>query len=127
MTLLEIVDDRWLCASISTLPGATLTPKPEWDALTLTVNGKMFALHCEDPRGNALLTLKGKPEDNEALRHEYAEVIPGYYCNKTHWNSVLLETAPLAEEHLRELLEESYRLVFASLTKKAQREIAAAH
>ena len=42
--------------------------------------------------------------------------------DKRSWNSIDLNGA-LPEEVLREMIDESYRLVFEKLTKKLQREI----
>ena len=28
------------------------------------------------------------PDEGEFLRSQYEDIIPGYYCNKKHWNSV---------------------------------------
>jgi predicted DNA-binding protein (MmcQ/YjbR family) len=79
------------------------------------VGGKMFALVNVDP-GN-LVTLKVLPEDGEALRAIHSFVKPGYYMDKRHWISVDL-VPEVTEEELRALIEDSYQLVRASLTKK---------
>ena len=50
-----------------------------------------------------------------------------YHMNKKHWNSVLLETATLSPEHIAELVEASYDLVFAGLTKRRQGELRERH
>ena len=87
------------------------------------VGGKLFAAICKDGAGNdALLTLKLPPEENRFLREQYEDILPGYYCNKEHWSSIRLEGS--VPDHLvRELMETSYRLVLAGLSKKKQREI----
>jgi predicted DNA-binding protein (MmcQ/YjbR family) len=79
------------------------------------VGGKMFALVNVDP-GN-LVTLKVLPEDGEALRAIHSFVKPGYYMDKRHWISVDL-VPEVTEEELSALIEDSYQLVLASLTKK---------
>ena len=62
------------------------------------------------------------PEENRFLREQYEDILPGYYCNKEHWSSIRLEGS--VPDHLvRELMETSYRLVLAGLSKKKQREI----
>lgn len=49
-------------------------------------------------------------------------IIPGYYMNKTHWNSIYLD-ADIPSSFVEELIEHSYQLVFHKLTKKAQQAI----
>ena len=60
--------------------------------------------------------------DDGAARQQYADVVPGFYSDKRTWNSVYLDGA-VPEETLRAMCDMSYELVFAKLTKKAQREI----
>lgn len=120
------IDEDWLARTVAPWPGASAALKPEWDTFVLTVAGKIFGLFGIGS-GELLLTVKGDPLENEALRQEFPEVIPGYHVNKKHWISVRLERCTLSEAHLAELVEESYSLVFASLTKKLQAEISAAH
>lgn len=56
------------------------------------------------------------------MRSEYRDIVPGYYMNKTHWNSVYLDgTVP--EDILKEMINQSYNLIFNSLSKKKQKEI----
>lgn len=122
-SLVAAVDENWLQQAADRLPGAVLTRKPEWEALTLTVGGRLFGMYGADNLGRLILTMKGDPLENEALRQEFAEIVPGYYANKQHWNSVLLEHATFSAERLGEMLEESYTLVFGGLTKKLQAEL----
>lgn len=122
-SLATLVNEDWLQHIADRLPGAILADKIEWEALTLTVGGKLFAMYGEDNLGRQIITFKGDPSGNEALRQKFAEVVPGYYSNKKHWNSVLLEKATLSAEHLISLLEDSYSLVFGTLTKKLQAEL----
>ena len=122
----HIVDEAWLTDLVAAWPGAEAAEKPEWETFVLTVSGKIFGIFGVGS-GELLLTLKGNPLDNEALRQEFPEVVPGYHVNKKHWNSVRLEASSLGREHLAELIEESYALVFASLTKKLQAELREIH
>lgn len=116
----------WLTALVRDFPGAEAGVKPEWDVCVLSVEGKIFGLFSENS-GEQLLTLKGDPLENEALRQTYPEVIPGYHMNKRHWNSVRLGVSSLPLDHVSELVEASYDLVFASLTKRLQRELRERH
>ncbi|MEN8238948.1 MAG: MmcQ/YjbR family DNA-binding protein [Actinomycetota bacterium] len=84
------------------------------------VADKMFAL--VNIEGDDFVTLKALPEDGEALRAQYDFVREGYYMNKRHWITVdLVDGVPMDE--VKELIEESYRLVFESLPKKRQAEL----
>lgn len=116
------IDEAWLTELVTAWPGAEAAEKPEWETFVLTVAGKIFGIFGVGS-GELLLTFKGDPLDNEALRQAYPEVVPGYHVNKKHWNSVRLGISTLEPEHLAEMIEESYSLVFASLTKRLQAEI----
>lgn len=84
----------------------------------------MFAAVClDDATGKPVyITLKLDPAEGEFFRQQYADIIPGYYMNKVHWNSVRADGA-VPDELLREMLEKSYRLVLGGLSKKKQREL----
>ena len=66
--------------------------------------------------------MKLDPAEGEFLRKQYEDIIPGYYMNKVHWNSVKAEGV-VPDERLKEILEKSYRLVLGSLSKKKQKEL----
>jgi predicted DNA-binding protein (MmcQ/YjbR family) len=102
--------------------GAEEDYKQEWDAIRYSVRGKMFALVGNDKEGRAIISVKHMPEHGEELREKYADIIPGYYMNKMHWSSVFL-SGNLPEAVLKRMLDESYELVFRSLSKKVQNEI----
>ncbi len=116
-------DDQWIADLVQGLPGATFEYKPEWDSWVAWVGPKMFAMRGSHPDKGELLTVKGDPADNETLRAEFDSVEPGYYTNKQHWVSVLLDRAELDRARLEELLAEAYALVRASLPKKVQAEL----
>ena len=120
------VDAEWLSALVASFPGAAAGVKPEWDVFALAVEGKNFGLLGSNS-GETILTLKGDPLENEALRQEFPEVIPGYHMNKRHWNSIRLEKSRLPLDHIAELVEASYDLVFAGLTQRVQRELRQRH
>ena len=88
----------------------------------------MFAALCqpgpEHPQygQRMILNLKCEPILAEHFRQQYADVIPGFYSDKRHWNSVYLDGA-VPDQALRGMCDLSYRLVFEKLTRKAQREI----
>ncbi len=66
------------------------------------------------------VSLKCDPEWAEELRDRYTSVIPGYYMNKRHWNTVILDQN-VPDELVYRLIDHSYELVFKKL-KKSERE-----
>ena len=96
--------------------------KEEWNATRYMVCGKMFAVIHNDSEGIPVISVKNIPEHGIELREKYSEIIPGYHFNKTHWSSVYLN-GHLPEEVLRQMIDESYTLVFKKLPLRDQREI----
>ncbi len=84
----------------------------------------MFAAVClDDATGKPVyITCKLDPAEGDFLHRQYEDIIPGYYMNKVHWNSVKAE-GNVPDALLREMLEKSYRLVLGSFSKKKQREL----
>lgn len=119
----------WLEDYLSLKPGVTRDYKAEWGWHRFKVGGKMFAalMHPSDKYDPAyaekdLLNLKCDPLLAEHWRGEYPEVMPGFYSDKRTWNSVDLG-GNLPEDFLRQMIDDSYRLVFEKLTKRQQHEI----
>ena len=89
------------------------------DTLVFKVGGKMFCLtslkgwEAENP----FLNLKCEPERAIELREQYEAIQPGYHMSKVHWNSVYVK-GDVANKMLVELINDSYDLVFESLSKK---------
>ena len=69
-----------------------------------------------------LINLKCDPEEAILLREKYTDVIPGYYMNKKHWNSVKTN-GKISEKLIEEWIKNSYNLVVAGLPKKLQNEL----
>ena len=94
------------------------------DTLVFKVGGKMFCL--TSLKGwvaeNPFLNLKCDPEKAIELREKYEAIQPGYHMSKVHWNSVYVK-GDVSNTTIIELINDSYELVFASLTKKLQAEI----
>lgn len=95
----------------------------DWQAFNYTVGGKMFAILGKDKHKKPIISLKCNPEKSEELRREYEAINPGYYLNKTHWNSIYYNDDAMSTELISHLIDESYSLVFHSLPKKKQREV----
>jgi len=114
----------WLEEYCLSKRGAKEDFKPEWDATRYSIGGKMFGLQGGDKQKKAIITLKCEPSFGLSVREQYKDIIPGYYMNKEHWNSVYLD-GDVPDEVLKQMIDMSYELVFSSLSKKLQREITA--
>jgi predicted DNA-binding protein (MmcQ/YjbR family) len=96
-------------------PGATESLPFGPENLVLKVGGKMFALISLDAIPPSI-NLKCKPELAEQLREEFSAVRPGYHMNKTHWNTVQMESS-IKWSQVQEWIDHSYDLVRNSLPK----------
>ena len=67
------------------------------------------------------INLKLEPMEGELLRQQYEDIVPGYYSNKQHWNSIKPDGA-VPDELLKQMLDKSYALVLGGLSKKKQQE-----
>ena len=96
----------------------------EWNWIRYHIGGKMFAAVClDDITGKPVyITCKLDPAEGDFLRRQYEDIIPGYYMNKVHWNSVKAE-GNVPDALLREILEKSYQLVLGGFSKKKQRAL----
>ena len=112
----------WLDEYCMNKQSATREYKEEWGATRYMVGGKMFALEGNDKTGRPIITLKLLPEEGDFLRRAHEDILPGYYMNKEHWNSVYLDGC-VPDDVVRDMIDKSYSILFASLTKKAQKEI----
>ncbi len=85
-------------------------------AMVFKVMNKIFALVTwqETPMR---VTLKSSPEDAIRYRELYACVKEGYYMNKKHWNTIILD-GTMKDDILIKMIDESYDLVVSKLTKK---------
>lgn len=113
----------WLDDYCLTQAGATKEYKPEWDATRYMVGGKMFALWGGDKAGKRIITLKLDPVEGNMLRRQHKDIVPGYYMNKVHWNSLYLE-GDVPDDVVKHMVCESHQLILESLSKKRQKEIA---
>lgn len=82
---------------------------------TYKVNAKIFAFSAlgGDPFS---VSLKCEPELAVQLRAAHPAIAPGWHLNKRHWNTVTLD-GTLPARMVRELIEDSYDLVVATLPK----------
>ena len=114
----------WLDSYLLAKPAVTKDLQPDWNWIRYQIGGKMFAavLLGEDD-APYYINVKLPPEEGRFFRAQYPEdVLPGYYSNKEHWNSVKPDGA-VPDDLLREWLDTSYRLVLEGFSRVKQREI----
>ena len=99
-----------------------------FDATTAAIKnqkGKMFAFldfvcpekikkNCDPSApvadGDLFINLKCSPDLIEALRAQYKAVLPGYYSNKNHWNTIIVGK-DVPDDELRKMIRLSFDLV----------------
>lgn len=102
-------------------PGVEETFPFDESTLVYKVMGKMFAI-CDVDHFTGF-TAKCDPEWAIELREQYPEgILPGYHTSKTHWNTIIAESN-VPDDLQRKLIDHSYELVVAGLTKKLQAEL----
>lgn len=114
---------QWIDSYLLEKKGVIKDLQAEWNWIRYKVGDKMFAAVCLDDNNTPYyITLKLEPLEGEFFRSQYEDIIPGYYMNKTHWNSVKADGA-VPDELLKQMLDKSYSLIFSNLTRKKQAEI----
>ena len=80
----------WIDTELLQKSGVNKDLQAEWNWIRYHIGGKMFAAVClDDATGKPVyITCKLDPAEGEFLRKQYEDIIPGYYMNKVHWNSV---------------------------------------
>lgn len=117
----EVYTDEYLMNKT----GVTKDLKEEWNWIRYMIGGKMFAAICLDEANEnkpVYITLKLESLDGDFLRQQYEDIIPGYYMNKVHWNSVK-PNGEVPDDLLMEMLDKSYALVLHGFSRKRQQEI----
>ncbi|MCL1632067.1 MmcQ/YjbR family DNA-binding protein [Sporolactobacillus sp. CPB3-1] len=112
----------WIDAYCLAKKGAEQDYKEEWQATRYMIRGKMFAMRGGDKNNLPIITVKLPPELGARLREEYPAIVPGYYMNKTHWNSLYLDS-DVPESVLKGMLDRSYQLVLKAFSRHVQQEI----
>ncbi len=111
----------WIDEYLMGKTGVTKDHKKEWNWIRYQIGGKLFAAVClNDSDEPYYITLKLEPAEGDFLRKQYEDIVPGYYMNKQHWNSVKPDGA-VPDDLLRDLLDKSYQIVLNGLSKKRQR------
>ena len=91
------------------------------ETLVFKVMGKMYILIGWDE--NPLkVTLKCEPDLALALRAKYHAVSPGYYMNKKHWITVVLDGS-IPDGEILAMIDASYELVVRGLRKSDRKSL----
>lgn len=114
----------WIDEYLLQKPGVTKDLQKDWNWVRYKVGDKMFCAICLSWENEPYyINLKLEPMEGEFFRNQYpGDVIPGYYSNKIHWNSITPDGA-VPDETLKGMLDNSYALVLGGFSKKKQREI----
>jgi predicted DNA-binding protein (MmcQ/YjbR family) len=112
----RIAVKTWLEA----MPGALAEPGPAEGVSLHKVKGKMFAVLSL--RGAESVILKCDPDLVEVLRERYTGVGQRSHLDPRYWIHVSLDSDVPARE-LKRLVERSYELVVANLTRKQKTEL----
>ena len=113
----------WIDSYLTEKTGVTKDIQEEWNWIRYHIGGKMFAAVCRDDDNNPYyITLKLEPLEGEFLRREYEDIIPGYYMNKVHWNSVKV-SGSVPDDVVKDMLDHAYDVVLGSFSRKKQKEI----
>jgi predicted DNA-binding protein (MmcQ/YjbR family) len=89
--------------------------------LVFKLNNKIFALLSLKDESNSC-NLKCDPEKALTLRDDYNGIAPGYHMNKKHWNTVAFNQ-DVSDQLIFELIDHSYALIWASFSKKIQKDL----
>lgn len=93
--------------------------------LVFKVMNKIFAIVGLDDweKGVQKINLKCDPELTIEYRANFEGINPGWHMNKTHWNTVTINTSDVNDAFVQKLINHSYELIVASLPKKIQVEL----
>jgi predicted DNA-binding protein (MmcQ/YjbR family) len=116
-----MMDYETICAYLEGKPAAWRDMPFGPDALVFKVLDKMFALVAwqSDP---LTISLKADPIDSVILRKQYPAIKPGYHLHKKHWNTITLDGS-VPDQEVRRMIDESYDLVVAGMTRANQARI----
>lgn len=97
--------------------------QPQWgNHLLYKVGGKMFLIYNLDNSYPNRFSIKCT-EENFMLLTELDNIIPAPYLARNKWVN-FQDGFKMKQSELKELISESYRLVFERLPKKTQKQIA---
>ncbi|WP_424244042.1 putative DNA-binding protein (MmcQ/YjbR family) [Elusimicrobium posterum] len=113
---------KWLEKYLLSKKGAVKEFHKDFGVDRFLVGGKMFVMWGGDKNEKPIATFKLDPAHGELLREKFKDIVPGYYMNKLHWNSLYLE-GNVPDDTVKEMADESYRIILESLPKAKQKEI----
>ena len=93
-----------------------------FDQVTLVfyIAGKVFCL-ANITEFNSL-NVKCDPDKALELRANYQAVVPGYYMNKKHWNTIKVNE-DVTDELIKQWIKDSYNLVILTLPKSKRPDL----
>ena len=113
----------WIDEFLLQKKGVTKDLQADWNWIRYQIGGKMFAAVCLNEQNEPYyITLKLEPSEGDFLRSQYEDIIPGYYMNKIHLNSINPD-GRVPDELLKDMLDKSYQLVLGGFSKKKQQEL----
>ena len=115
---MNIIELREFCLS---LPCSSEDMPFDETTVCFRVANKIFAMTDTEDIPTRV-NLKCEPELAIHLREIYSSIIPGYHCNKKHWNTLILDGS-LSIELIKKLIQHSYTLIFKSLKVKQKNEL----
>ena len=92
------------------------------DLSVFKAGGKVYALSRLGASEPLRVSLKCEPDIAVGLRAAHAAITPGYHLNKRHWNTVVIDGS-LPEQMVVDMIEDSYDLVVATLSKRRRAEL----
>lgn len=100
----------WIDEYLLGKEGVTKDLQKDWNWIRYQIGGKMFAAVCLGEQDEPYyITLKLEPLEGDFLRQQYEDIVPGYYMNKTHWNSIKPD-GEVPDDLLKDLLDKSYAI-----------------
>ncbi|MBE5771956.1 MAG: MmcQ/YjbR family DNA-binding protein [Clostridiales bacterium] len=112
----------WLDEYLMSKPSVTKNTE-NWNWVRYMIGGKMFVAICLDDHDVPYyITLKLDPIEGEFFRKQYEDIVPGFYMNKIHWNSIKPD-GNVPDDLLKTFVDKSYQLILKGFSKKMQQEI----
>jgi predicted DNA-binding protein (MmcQ/YjbR family) len=116
---MNIEEFRTYCLSFKgvreKMPFPNVPDKYSRDVLCFYIGSKWFC-YCNIEVFD-FCCLKCKPDKNLELQATYLGIRPGWHMNKRHWISVYFNQ-DVPDETIKELVQQSYDIVYHSLSKK---------
>ena len=110
----------WIRAFCLSLPHATEDIQWEHDLL-FRIARKIFCVLCLEPTAPVKFCFKCTPEKFAELI-EIEGIIPAPYMARNHWVAIV-ELSAMRQPEIKELIRNSYQMVFEKLPKKLQAEL----